>query len=288
MREPGARSVLLPRVARTYTRVALVLLCTIGVVPEAPLAWGPDGHRLVAVLAEARLEKHVKAQVFELAGPGGLADVATWADEIRRARPDTRPWHYVNIPPDAEAYQPQRACVIPREGDCVVAAIERFQSILANAHNDREVRAEALRFVTHFVADIHQPLHCLGAFAGGNTIEVHFLGEATNPFNDRPWNLHAVWDSGLIRRSGVDEEVFEARLNAKLDATVIEMHEQDGPREWAMESNRVASETALKLLRAQVVDIAYLRLSLPVIEDRLVLAAARLARLLNEALAARD
>ncbi len=258
--------------------------CLMAVLPADLCAWGPKGHRVVAALAESRLSPDVRAEARELAGEDGLVGIANWADDIRRERPETAPWHYVNIPKGATAYDPRRDCMTPRDGDCVVAAIEHFRSVLSDANHDRDTRAEALRFLTHFVADVHQPLHCLGELRGGNLLEVNFLGESTNPFNERPWNLHAVWDSGLLFRSGIDEASLVARLEGRLNAEPAHRGRHDSPRQWAIESHRAAVEQALKLPDDHRIDIFYVRLSLPVIEERLASAGLRLAHLLTEAL----
>jgi nuclease S1 len=86
--------------------------------------------------------------------------VFMWADEIRSERRDTVRWHFVNIPREAASYVVARDCHPTAHGDCVVAAIERMRSVLANRRAPVGARAEALRFLVHLVADIHQPLHC--------------------------------------------------------------------------------------------------------------------------------
>lgn len=65
---------------------------------------GGDGHKIVANVAEARLTLAAKAQVDALLDGAHLADVASWADEVRRDRPATSRWHYVDIPYDATNY----------------------------------------------------------------------------------------------------------------------------------------------------------------------------------------
>jgi hypothetical protein len=41
-----------------------------------------------------------------------------------------------------------------------VAAIDHFASVLRDRSAPPRDRLEALKFVVHFVADLHQPLHC--------------------------------------------------------------------------------------------------------------------------------
>ncbi|MDQ3439629.1 MAG: hypothetical protein M3478_04705 [Planctomycetota bacterium] len=72
--------------------------------------WNGEAHQLVAWIAEARLSKNAKAGVKELLGDADLSDaeVVSWADEIRRERSETAPWHYVSIPIDSDGYDPKR------------------------------------------------------------------------------------------------------------------------------------------------------------------------------------
>lgn len=100
-----------------------------------------------------------KAGVADLLGGDpftAMAAVSDWADRIRWDRHQTAPWHYVDIPIGSQGYSPARDCP---DGDCVVAQITREEAVVADKHLLRPVRAEALKFLIHFVGDIHQPLH---------------------------------------------------------------------------------------------------------------------------------
>jgi|SRR5437867_5431941 len=268
--------------------VILLCLCATCLVPAELFAWGQEGHRIIAAIAESRLQKHAAGSVQELLGDGNLSSVANWADEIRKDRPETAPWHFVNIPRDRQEYSPTRDCAFPRKGDCVVAAIERYQVILADRSRSRNDRVEALKFLTHLVGDVHQPLHCLKDHEGGTTLDVLFDGERINPFNERPWNLHAVWDAGLIEHSGLSEKDYVRTLNDWLERQSIEELRQGTAREWALESHQAAITTAYDLPADRNLGDPYVRASLPVVSDRLARAGARLAMLLNEAFARPD
>jgi len=123
-------------------------------------AWNGEAHQLVAWIAEERLSDKAKAGVKELLENAEITDaeVVGWADQIRRERRESAPWHYVNIPVDAKGYDHKRD---GKDGDTVIGAIERFTKILANPKVPREKRVEALKFVVHFIGDLHQPLHCV-------------------------------------------------------------------------------------------------------------------------------
>src|SRR5918996_4871229 len=137
------------RATGDFLRVLLLWFAAVALAPADLLAWGREGHRIIAAIAESRLDDGAWRNARELVGTDGLREIANWADEIRKDRPETAPWHYVNIPREATAYEHDRDCVIPREGDCVVAAIERFRVILADRRHARADRVEALKFLTH-------------------------------------------------------------------------------------------------------------------------------------------
>jgi hypothetical protein len=181
-----------PRHAEIYTTALLLFLGSC--LPA--LAWGRQGHIIVAEIAEQYLEIKTVKQVRDLLAlqnVATLADVSIWADQIRLQRPETAPWHYVNIPghvPPGEpsAYVFARDC--PR-GDCVVGKIDDFVRVLgASQSSSASERLEALKFIVHFVADIHQPLHCIKDNRGGNEIRV--------VSNGKPANLHTVWDTSIL------------------------------------------------------------------------------------------
>jgi hypothetical protein len=150
------------------------------------LAWGSEGHRVVAEIAEQYLEPATARQVrglLAIENATTLAQVATWADDIRAQRRETARWHFVDIPihPPAgtpAAYDAARDC--PRS-DCIVAAIERFEGVLRDRSAPPRERLKALKFIVHFVADIDQPLHCADdGDRGGNDIRLIFRGRHTN------------------------------------------------------------------------------------------------------------
>jgi hypothetical protein len=118
--------------------------------------WGREGHQVVATIAEDHLNETTKVMIQSLIGNNHLQSVATWADDIRKQLKDTTPWHYVNIPLGG-MYNAKRDCEPPRS--CVVVKIEEFTRALTDKSKSRDERAEALKFVVHFVGGIHQPMH---------------------------------------------------------------------------------------------------------------------------------
>src|SRR4051794_17038439 len=119
--------------------------------------WGSKGHEIVAAIAEAHLTDTARKQIKELLPQGTtLAAASTWPDEVGRKIPDMNSYHFVNFPKDANDYQQQRDC---KQRNCVIEAIARYVRVLKTADAPRNEKRIALRFVTHLVGDIHQPLH---------------------------------------------------------------------------------------------------------------------------------
>ena len=254
--------------------------------PSAPaLAWGYEGHRIAADIAEQYLEPATVRQVRELLALDNattLAEVSTWADDIRRQRPETARWHFVNIPihppmGTPPAYDAPRDCPT---GDCVVAAIERFEAVLHDKAAPPRQRLEALKFIVHLVADIEQPLHCAdNGDRGGNEVHVEFEGRSTN--------LHAVWDSGILAAARIsDERAFALSLARSIAPKEAELWRGGTPADWANDSYGVAA----RLIYGEwphgpgALPASYEQAAIYVVDVQLEKAGLRLAALLNVAL----
>ena len=169
--------------------------------------WWDLGHRIVASLAESRLTPHTREAVRDILDGQSLADASVWADNIRQYRHDADKLHYVNIPLADTRYVPERHCP---GGQCIIAAIEQERHLLADPAASREERAEALRFLIHFMGDLHQPLHVGdNGDRGGNQRAVTFLGHATD--------LHKVWDGELIDSSVGNQAEYLESLRRRME-----------------------------------------------------------------------
>jgi hypothetical protein len=233
------------------------------------LAWGPNGHRIVARIAENHLSEEARRAVTVILGPETLAHVAVWADDIRSepAWSKAAPWHYISIDDKETLETTARA----PEGD-VLSAMQQMEATLRDAKADPRARSEALRFLVHFVGDVHQPLHVgRRADRGGNGTAVSWFGQRTN--------LHAVWDNSLIESEKLSFSEFAEFLD---HARLREIREWQAASyaDWIRES---------KALREQVYAIGkgdlgfeYAYKNLPVVKRRLLEAGIRLAGKLNE------
>lgn len=280
--------------ARLIAPLALVALWGVGTTPAR--AWGVQGHQVVAAIAWQGLSPGAREESTRLLAlePGQtLVSVATWADEHRG--PGTAPWHYLNFPRGQCRFDAAGDCP---DGQCVVGAIERQRAILGSKAPDAE-RLQALKYLVHFVADVHQPLHAgYQDDRGGNTVQLRFLMRGSN--------LHALWDKGLIEQLGLDNEALIAAAQAQLAAQVkSQAHVQTQmlrPVQFQSQSTAAApSDSGLANAAAMAEEScrivaqpgfypqgdpspAYVARMTPVLLQRLALAGQRLAALLNQAL----
>jgi len=156
-------------------------------------AWGVVGHEIVATIAQMHLHPSAVDKLCDVLpnyASCHLAPVAAWADKIRRFQPWSSHMHYIGDVKD----HPSQHCAFGENGwederANVLAAIRNTTSWIQDQRAGQE---EALKFLIHFIGDLHMPLHLTGRDRGGNDMKVRFDGRITN--------LHSVWDSRLIAK----------------------------------------------------------------------------------------
>jgi hypothetical protein len=256
--------------------LALLIPAALASAPVATAArWWDVGHRIVARLAETRLTPHTREAVRDILDGQSLADASVWADNIRQYRHDADKLHYVNIPLADTRYVPERHCP---GGQCIIAAIEQERHLLADPAASANERAEALRFLIHFMGDMHQPLHVGDdGDRGGNQRAVIFLGH--------PTDLHKVWDGEMIDSSVANQDAYFELLRKRMASLDLRKLEAGTVVDWAMEGHRIAVEHVYRLPRDGRIGRAYVRANRPIIDRALIAGGVRLAKVLNEALA---
>lgn len=174
------------------TLPTICMISTLVLIAAGVNAWGSEGHQIVGQVAQAFLSSAVAQQVDAILGGKSLGEVSTWADTIKR-KPGyefTRSLHYVDVGDEATCvYNDDRDCA---NGQCIVGALELFSKDVACTNNGvTRNMTEAVKFITHFVGDITQPLHTCGRERGGNDVKVDYGGKTVN--------LHSMWDTSLVR-----------------------------------------------------------------------------------------
>ncbi len=214
---------------RVFLRFLLLLAVLCAAKPA--LAFGPEGHQIVAGIAWRELDPAARAHVAALLGGEAMMVLqSNWADEIRDQRPGTAQWHYVNVEIGVPGYDAARDC---RFGDCVVAQIPRDAQILSDAKMPQAARAEALRFLIHFVGDIHQPLHVADRHdEGGNKFFVIWHGKRIS--------LHKIWDTDVVLTLGTDSERIADDIESRLTPQQRKDFSAGTPADWANESLALA------------------------------------------------
>lgn len=237
--------------------MALLVNC---IISCPALAWGDEGHEVIALIAEAHLDPAVRTKVRALlaADPDPLtahdiAAAATWPDKLRDsnengARQRTRQWHFVDIEiadPDLDGacfgHPPLPAGTLASNGPaqaCVVDKIQQFAAELANPGTDPEEQIVALKFLLHFVGDLHQPLHAADSHdRGGNHKRVSAAGLKSG-------TLHHDWDTTFVSRLGPNGRRIAADLNEHISEQDVQAWEQGQPADWALDSFAVARDDA--------------------------------------------
>ncbi|WP_140909175.1 S1/P1 nuclease [Cognatiluteimonas lumbrici] len=276
-------------------RAAAFLFTLFALSAAAPaLAWSVLGHQLVGELAQRHLDPAVNAEVERLlAGEPEptLAGVAAWADRLRDLDPDrfkaTSTWHYVNTPPGKHCeYVAGRDCP---DGNCVIGAIERQRAILADRDQPLEARRDALKFIVHFIGDVHQPMHANNHDdLGGNRYQVSLRTDlepeayARRHYVDGVMgtNLHSVWDYYILGTEGLSLRQYADRLDALPWPPMPADGPGTGPEAWATESCRLIEARGI-YPAGHKMDDAYLDHFRPLAEQRVRQAAWRLAQVLE-------
>ncbi len=268
---------------RTTTASLLVVILS-AILSSTCLAWNGEGHQIIAWIAEERLTDKAKAGVKELLGDAALSDaeIASWADQIRRERRKTAPWHYVNIPVESNGYDPKRD---GNGGENVIDVIERFTKVVSDKKADKEQRVEALKFLVHFVGDLHQPLHCAdrNKDKGGNSCLVFFPGQR------KATNLHTVWDTFMLRSRKQKQSVAEyaTKLNDGIGEEQAKSWVKGTPLDWATEAWRIAKQKVYPPVPADgsvpTLTSEYVAEGGTIVDEQLQKAGVRLVSLLNAA-----
>ena len=262
------------RVGRVVTSLSMSYL----LMGQVCFGWWPESHRIIASIAELRLNSRATAAVAAILPPGqSLESIAPWADEIRIEGKKTGRWHYINIPTGAVRGAWSRYCP---EDACIAAVIPKMEAVLRDESATRKRRAEALRFLVHLMGDLHQPLHAgERQDRGGNLVRVHFDGQAVS--------LHAAWDGKMIEAWFRQDPNADRNLRMGAPANERAAMTEGSLDDWLWESQEVARDAVyapLDRCHCRTLNHAYLEQSIPVLREQLLRAGERLGRVLNETL----
>jgi hypothetical protein len=296
--------------------------------------WGCEGHQIVALIASRHLTAAAHAGVYQLLKDNPvdpalsrfcqplptdpMLDAATWADDSKRVE-KTGTWHYLDIPRGVEHADPLKYCAPVGEakagsGDrqdrpgCVLTGLQYELDILKDGNRSPAQRATALRYVIHFIGDMHQPLHTTSNDDDGGNCTSLTLFE-----DPKRGNLHAAWDYGIIAHFLKQASETPAQLAAQIDERFQSkgqgwLHDPIDFGKWILEAHQIAGKATYDKLRPKLpvapaengpgcaaerekttalkidIDEKYAAAAMPVIELQLARAGYRLAAVLNSAI----
>jgi len=312
-------------------RIILVFFVWFG-FSRVALGWGSEGHEAVGALAERLISDETRAKVQRVLVQGGdsdLASISTWADNVREAGkgkgplvndpeaiafnqhfPHNASWHFVDLPLGTKSYADAKEFTSSED---VVHTIARCIRVLESAQPEEMTHAQALRLLVHFVADVHQPLHCVsGYYRLDDTKSPELIkdpNEAVGEPGDRGGNdlfygpkdeLHALWDVKLVQliTGSTDYEVLADYLanNFLTSPPAVSSGDYHNWAEaWAVESVHVANSAydgiQFRLARQSqdppslqifiALPLNYEEVEKQVVAQQLAKGAARLAQLLD-------
>lgn len=263
-------------------RAMLLLVLLAG--PATAFSWGWDAHKLVCGLAEEQLSRKARDMVNQILNEseslkGGIVpfpEACLWPDKVKYStRKDTYEHHFVNVPDDATTVVLERDCLAT---DCLANAVQEavtYLSMPVDGTISRTRRAAALRYLGHYIGDLHQPLHVGHASDwGGNKITVSWRGKKKN--------LHAYWDYMMPESANLKYPQGMKHLSGirpgNTSGTVYD---------WLNESLALArnhayvDERGRRIRSGQELSEAYFQRNKPVVVERVLQAAQRLAGMLN-------
>lgn len=248
-----------------------VMAITLAHLPmKSALALGPNGHRIVATIAEDNLEPAAKKALMKITNGDPLAKLANWPDQIRSDKTwdYAKPWHYISIDDDEIFTGLERN----KAGD-ILTALAEFEKKLRDKKATKTEKWQALAFYIHFVGDIHQPLH-VGRRddRGGNDIAVKWFG--------KPTNMHAVWDSAIIENEHLSYTEYADFLNNQTTDTVNSW-QHAVYLTWAEES-KAKRESVYDFPQDKELGYQYAYKNTPILNEQISKAGIRLAGMLND------
>lgn len=276
--------------------IANIVLVILVLSAHNVYAWRDTAHRIICEIAFRELNSIARSEVKRLIrlDPdfSTFSDACTWPDHPRKRTRE----HFVKLPRSATQIE-NDPC--PLADECVVTAIDDDLKIVADAGASDAKKLDALKFLGHWVGDIHQPLHVsFQDDRGGNRI-----GEA-GPCEG---NLHIVWDKCLVEiKLGTDIRSIATDLSGGVTPANRNRWNSTGPKTWANESFELTTSDAVEYCikkdsgcwyaadnktldanearRVAVVNDAYMERQLPTVKKRLTQAGIRLGHSLNQAL----
>ena len=265
--------------------MAVLLLALFPISGSNAWAWGDEGHKIVCEIAVRLVQPNTRAEIQKLISTDErftlFSDACTWPDHPRQRASE----HFLNLPRDSDGLHSE-GC--PGTTACVVTAIKKDSDVLSSSNSSPAQKVASLKFLGHWVGDIHQPLHVsFEDDRGGNSVLV--TGECSP-------NLHSAWDTCLVLKAvGEDAGAAATDLTKMITPAKLESWPRSAPMDWANESFAIAEQAQTKYCIQQgascgrpvgkvTIDAAYVAVNAPIVREQLQKAGVRLAHMLDGAL----
>lgn len=233
-----------------------LLFCLTLIYSPKSLALSKLGHQLVCQLSYENLSANTKEKVDTLVNSlpkqqqniikkynhlskkttVTFAHACTWPDAIKKQKQYRKfsSWHYVNVPRNAQQVLPKHC-----KKNCLPQAIIVHQQQLTKTTSIKEKR-EALLFLSHWLGDIHQPLHIsFKSDLGGNKSQIdNKLGKCEN--------LHWYWDECLLKFNNKNKKSLLKELKPLWQAPTNDAWQPASVWLWANESYKLTRSADLK------------------------------------------
>jgi len=216
---------------------------------DTNLSFNSNGHHIIFLIALRDLEVTSPTalqrvnQILQDGGGRTPFEAANYADAIRNQQPETKPFHYVDIPLRENG---PRNPPLPNAPH-VLSKIDEFTDLLSNGGGNHEETVNRLSWLIHLFGDVHQPLHCVERFnqfnvngdRGGNGFRLR----------GRPNNLHSLWDGSVNMSRNIDDEdlAIEIFNEHTRDSLATSLQIQDTER-WARDGFNLAKSFAYTLV----------------------------------------
>ncbi|MFT8736362.1 MAG: S1/P1 nuclease [Zymomonas mobilis] len=239
---------------RKWFQGASIAITAMLALPQTAHAWGMEGHEAIAALAWKYMTPTTRKKVDALLAMDqdtltqpDLMSRATWADKWRSAgHGETEPWHFIDIEIDhpnvvsACSAAADRANPASNGGaqPCVISQLDRFERQLSSKDTSVADRVLALKYVLHFVGDLHQPLHAADHDdRGGNCVKI-----TVN--NTKSLNLHSYWDTYVVKEIDPDPQHLADSLAKDITPADKKSWALGNSKQWAMESFQLGKRYA--------------------------------------------
>ncbi len=224
-------------------------------------AWGRDGHHIISQLAFQMLKPETQAKYVSILNGISIDSASIWMDAVKGKQPYTYldVTHYINAEKGMN-FDFTATNNVYAELNLVFAALQN------NVVNN-PTKQEQVLILTHLIEDLHQPLHVgYGVDRGGNSVMVQY--------NNKKYNLHALWDYGIIEQTHISKEELWANIQSMWGCTKKSIQRKP-LEEWLIQSRVPLAQ--VYNFKNDTIDKKYETRARRIIKKQMIAAALRLA-----------